>query len=558
MIKKPFIVISVLLFSFTLVQCQESISDEDITKELVTEAMVIEQERLCLEKYTIEEIEDNVKALTDSLSVSEVKKLLKKSYIHLLENKSEFVEQFEQHKKSIEDDFLSRTRSYLPDEERFIETENVFEELVNDNHINYRDAIYEGAYFDQFFENNTSFIQSSTIKNKERTIVQNDSYETIFPYYSLNFDSESELKIMNIYYHDGTTNAEEVPVSDDEFPLESIPVDKMKHIDSLQMKVKVMYVSEIDSVHFNINEIGLKKGDFKLLKMDSNYVEYEMPNDYYPYHIGSILEELYFNNEGKALKTDDNSLSMGLETIEEQYVEMLDLRREYYEYGTIAETKEQVTNALKYVGFKFQNDFLKEKRKIRVFLKGNVESFTIYQEKRRDTLTFLTTLKNAHSIQNLYLHKLEDETEFIDKNGKNIISIPSKVQFLYFSKDRSYSDKYFFTDNDSYDIDDRQYYYINQERQGVIKLPYSEINYVIKSIIWASSDDAEGFKLLSGKNNKLLSDKIFNNFTKRYIDDALVFYDDNNDSFLLLDQNNEIITSGTEKVTKITIKKIDD
>jgi len=45
MIKKPFIVISVLLFTFTLVQCQESISDEDITKELVTEAMVLEQKK---------------------------------------------------------------------------------------------------------------------------------------------------------------------------------------------------------------------------------------------------------------------------------------------------------------------------------------------------------------------------------------------------------------------------------------------------------------------------------------------------------------------------------
>jgi len=441
----------------------------------------------------------------------------------------------------------------VTDEERFRESENTYKELVNNNHLNYRDTIQAGAYFDQVFKNNETSLETR-VRNNGATVFKFSSEETINPYYSLNFDSEKELKIMNIYYHDGTVDSRETPIPSHSFPLNSIPIDQMKHVDSLQMEFTVMYVSEIDSVHFDKSEIGVQKGDFKLLKMDENYVEYETPNDYYPYHKGSILEELYFNSDGKVLETEYSLGNVGLQTIEEDYIDRLNLRREYYEYVTIANTKEQVVNALKYVQLKNFNRYLKETRKQRTLLKGNIESFTIYQEKRRDTITFLTTLVNANSVQNVYVHELEEETEFIDKNGKKITSIPFPINFVYYSKESLYSDKFFYTEKD----DNPEYYYLDNDNQTVTKLPYSNMQYLCKSIIRVSTNGTSDFKLISTESNTFLSDKVFNRFLiLRYTEEGILVNNDEG-AFLLLDQNNEVITPEIEKVTKITLEKLSD
>lgn len=556
MIKRQFIVILLLLLSITLVQCQETIDDSAITKEPVTELMIIEQEKLCIDKDEIKAIEKDIRAFVDTTSVSEIKKIIKENYKYTLTNKEEIIEQLEGFRKSTDDDFLSKTRLYLLDEERYEERENTYKELVNNNHKHYRDTIGQGAYFDQIFKNNESSLKT-IVRNNGFTVFKFSNEESIQPYYSLNFDSEKELKIMNIYYHDGTVDSSETTIPEHSFPLNSIPVNKMKHIDSLQMEFKVKYVSQIDSVHFDKNEIGVKKGDFKLLKMDKNYVEYETPNDYYPYHVGSILEEEFYNKEGKVLDTEYGYGNLGLQTVEEDYIQRLDLRREYYEYVTIAKTKGEVVNALKYVQLKNHNSYLKETRKEKQLLQGNVESFTIYQEKKRDTITFLATLKNANELKNMYIHELEEETEFIDQNGEKITSLPFSIRFLYLSQGSIYSDKYFFADDDSYGIDDREYFYIDQEEQVVITLPYSRVEFLCKSILMVSEKDNEGFKLLSTEENKLLSDETFNRFfIMRYTDEGVLVYNDEG-SFLLLDQNGEVITENSGIVTKITLKKVE-
>jgi len=361
---------------------------------------------------------------------------------------------------------------------------------------------------------------------------------------------------MNIYYHDGTVDSRETSIPEYAFPLNSIPVDRMKHVDSLQMEFKVMYVSAIDSVHFNKSEIGVKKGGFKLLRVENNYVEYETPNDHYPYHKGSILEEVYFNRNGEVLETDYSLGNIGLQTAEEHYNKLLNVSREYYEYVTIATTKEEVGNALQYVQLKYYNDDLKETKKERVLLKGNIESFTIYQEVRRDTITFLATFKNANNVKNVNVHRLEEETEFIDQNGKRITSLPFSIHFLYSSRTDLESDRYFVKDTESYyDGHDNEYYFIDQEEQVILELSYSEVDFLCQSIMIVREDDVEGFKLLSTEN-RLLFDKTFDSSGQRYEDKGIVVYNDEG-AFLLLDQNDEIITPDTQIVTKVILKKID-
>ena len=202
---------------------------------------------------------------------------------------------------------------------------------------------------------------------------------------------------------------------------------------------------------------------------------------------------------------------------------------------------------------KAHNKYLIETRKEIVVLKGNVESFTIYQERRRDTITFLTTLKNANSLKNLYLQELEDKTEFIDKNGEKITSLPFSIRFVSSFSSKLYSDKYFYSD----DYRDKVYYYLDQEEEVILELPYSDIQFLCKSIMLAWNENTEGFKLISAEENKLLSQELFRTSSTRYEDNAIVVYNDEG-RYLLLDQNNEPITSNTQIVTKLTLEKLYD
>ncbi|MEN7547205.1 hypothetical protein AAG747_04755 [Rapidithrix thailandica] len=539
MIKKKSIIV-LCLFTSCFSKAQET-----ITREPVTESMVIEQEKLCKDKNEIQKIENEIESFLDTVSIEHLKKQVNDNLTYYLNNRGTILEALNNNQKEIDKRINSELKLYLPNEEKYIDKENIHLKLVNNNHIQYRDTIQKGTYFNQLFEYNKSFIKPQ-VMNSGFATYNFENEETTLPYYSLNSHSEQDLRIMNIYYHDGTEKNVPVPIEPHSFPLNSIPVEKMKHVDSLQMEFKIRYLTKIDSIHFEKNEIGVQKGAFKLLKMEDNYVEYETPNAYDPY-----LEAYYYTNEGRALKTRFSISNLSVETPEQEYNEMLNYIKITSEYINGVNTKEQAFLTLKYLDLKNHNGSLKNAKKDRVTLEGNVNSFTLYVENRSDTITFLTTLKNNSPVKGLYLHKLEDKTEFINKDGKVITSIPSSINFVYSQQTGYHSDKYFYTKG----IEERDYYYLDQDKQVVSQLPYSQIEYLCPSILLAREKGKEGFQLLSAEDNRLLSDKTFTRYiVQRYTGVGILLYNDEG-SFLLYDQNDKLVTENSKTVTEITLKK---
>ncbi len=529
-------------------------AQKTITKEPVTELMVIEQEKLCKDENIIKKKEKEIKSFLDTISINHLKKQVNKNLSYYINNKSTIIESLNNHQKDINERINSEIKLYLPNEEKYTNKENIPLKLVNNNHLKYKDTIQKGTYFNQLFKNNKSFIKPLVMNSGFNTF-NFKSRVTTLPYYSLNSHSEQNLRIMNVYYHDGTKKNNPTPIESHSFPLNSIPVKKMKHVDSLQLEFKINYLTKVDSINFKKNEIGIQKGDFKLLKMEKNYVEYETPDAYSPY-----LEAYYYNKEGKALKTKFSISNLSTETPIQEYNKTLNYIKSTAEYVNRITTKEEAFLTLKYLDLKNYNNLPKKtKTKSRVTLEGNVDSFTLYIEKNRDTITFLTTLKNSSPVKKLYLHQLEEKTEFINKNGKVITSIPSFIYFL--SHHTGYqSDKYFFTERAEersryYLNQERDYYYLDQDKQTISKLPYSQIEYLCSPILLAKEKGKEVFKLLSAEKNLLLSDKTFTNvFIQRYTGEGILVYN-NEGSFLLYDQNNKLITENTKKVTKIILKK---
>ena len=544
--------IGIVIISLSFMSCNSQIEKVDPLK-VVTPKMVEEQESLCHSPYKIKQFETDITAYLDTTSVEEVKNQIKTNYEFYLNNKADIIDNFTAADKDENDHFKSLTKSYLPDEERFSNRENVFDKLVNNNHLSFRDSINKGVYFNQYFKNNKSSIRAVTRYNGAAAFryTENSSYR---PYYPINFDSEEDLTIMDIFYYDGTQDNNPVAVDVHAFPLNAIPIETIKPIDSFKIEIKLKYLAKIDSVHFNKDEIGVQKGNIKLLKMEDNYVEYELPSDYYPYHKGTVLEEVFFNKEGNVLDTEFGISNCGNETPEEGYVEYLELKKEIYEYVYNAHTYEDLFLTLKYMELKFKNQDDRSRKVNKNVLKGNVDSFTLYLENRRDTLTLLPTLKNIEPIKNVYVHELNDKTDFIDKKGKVIKSFPSEVSFIYNSKTQNYSDKYFYVKTEDYDRN--IYYFLNQDNQSITKLPYSSIDYLCPSIFYARSEDEEGFKLLSIENNELLLEESFNSFfASKYTSDILVTNEAG--TFVIYDQDDKLVTFQTEKVNAIILKETD-
>ena len=544
--------IGIVIISLSFMSCNSQIEKVDPLK-VVTQKMVEEQESLCHSPYKIKQFETDITAYLDTTSIEEVKNQIKTNYEFYLNNKADIIDNFTAADKDENDHFKSLTKSYLPDEERFSNRENVFDKLVNNNHLSFRDSINKGVYFNQYFENNKSSIRAVTRYNGAAAFryTENSSYR---PYYPINFDSEEDLTIMDIFYYDGTQDNNPVAVDVHAFPLNAIPIETIKPIDSFKIEIKLKYLAKIDSVHFNKDEIGVQKGNIKLLKMEDNYVEYELPSDYYPYHKGTVLKEIFFNKEGNVLDTEFGISNCGNETPEEGYVEYLELKKEIYEYVYNAHTYEDLFLTLKYIELKFKNQDDRSRKVNKNVLKGNVDSFTLYLENRRDTLTLLPTLKNIEPIKNVYVHELNDKTDFIDKKGKVIKSFPSEVSFIYNSKTQNYSDKYFYVKTEDYDRN--IYYFLNQDNQSITKLPYSSIDYLCPSIFYARSEDEEGFKLLSIENNELLLEESFNSFfASKYTSDILVTNEAG--TFVIYDQDDKLVTFQTEKVNTIILKETD-
>ncbi|SNR16224.1 hypothetical protein [Tenacibaculum jejuense] len=542
MIKKLLIIVVFMLFS--VAQAQEK----------VTEEMLKEQEQLCVDKYDIERIEKDIHSFIDTLSIKEIKKRLKTNFNYIVNNKDTIIKQLQYYRVAEDNRFERDTKHYTLEEERYEKKKNIKSTLVNNNHLHYRDTVQNGAYFEQLFKDNASSLKNK-VRNNGATVFKFSSEKTIQPYYSLNQHSEKELKIRNIYYHDGTVNNTPTSIPSHSFPLNSIPIDQMKHVDSIQLEFKIKYVSKIDTIHFNKSDIGVKKGNFKLLKMEKNYVEYETPNDYYPYHKGSILEKVFYTSEGKVLENEYSLSNISLKTLEEDYKGRLNYRKINYEYVKDATTKKQIFRILKYLSLKYINADIKNSKKERVLVKGNVNALTLYLENRRDTITFLATLKNEAPVTKLYTHKLENKTEFIDKNGKIITSIPYPISFYYSSVLDEHSKNIFFTDTKR--VKDRTYYFLNKEQQQINEIPYDIIQFLCPSIIVVEEKNKEGYKLLSTQTNKLLSNKTFTRyFVMRFSDKRIYMYDSKN-SYVLYDQNDELVTKNSTNVKSIRLVKED-
>ncbi|WP_289046415.1 hypothetical protein [uncultured Olleya sp.] len=546
---KPKLIFVILL----IVSSCTSQSNESEVLEVITQSMIDAEEKRCVDKYEIEKIDTSIKKYLDTTNLEVVKKNSIKNLNYFLDDKNTIIEQLRFYREQENEDFKEITKTYTKEEEEYLEDKNTYLELVNDNHLKYRDTVQNGVFFNQIFKNNRASLKT-VVRNNGATVFKFGNQQSIQPFYYLNFDSEKDLKILATYYHDGIKDSVPTPIEPYSFPLNSIPVKAMKHVDSLTLEFKIKYVSKIDSIQFNKNEIGVQKEGFKLLKMEKNYLEYETPNDYYPYHKGSILKVKYFNNNGDVLDNKYSISNCSIETPEEDYNERLSNSKNIEKHIKNVDSKKEAYLILKYLAIKRLNAEYAKTKKVKTTVEGNIDALTLYLENTRDTITFVTTLKNTSPVKNIYIHELEDQTQFIDKNGQIINTIPSPIYFLYSSKTDSHSDTYFFTDTDK--VKDREYYFINQDKATVTKLPYDSLEFLYPSVIAAElATDNRSYKLLSAKTSQLLSDKTFDRFLEMYYTGKGMMAYANDEAFILYDQNEKLIDRESENVTKIILKK---
>lgn len=540
-LKKQFLLIGLCLLM--TISCSQKKGKDAL---IVTHEMVEAQKRLCPAKYLLDKIEGSNKSL-DTLSVDEIKKIIKVEYDYYLDNKKTIIETHNKNNVAIEEEFVALKKSFLPTEEIFKNKNDVYNDLVNNNHIQYRDSLKKGICFNQTFKNNSSYILPE-LKNNGSTVYEFSTGKTIAPFFDLNFNSEETIKVSEIYYHDSKKDSIPFVLDELSFPLNPIKMPIMKHIDSVKMDFKIKYLSQIDTIHFTKNDIGVQKGEFKLLKMEDNYIAYELPYSYFESYKGDVIEEVFYNKFYKPLDTEYGLSNTENITPEQSYKNELDHIENIHTTIKNITTRDSIYLALKYFELVRTNTYLKSKVINRQVVKGNVEAFTLYLESTRDSISFSTVFKNSSPVKKLYVHELEDKTEFITKNGKVISSLPSEINFLYCLKGSFYSDIYAYTEDEE---KVKTYYYLDNEKGNYSKLPYSDMQYLAPTLIGATQDDNTIILLNTSKHELLIEKKI----TKLINLINLILQVDDR-WYKLLDQNRNIITPKTNiPITRIELIK---
>ncbi len=500
----------------------------------------------------VKRIDENIHKL-DTLSLQEIKNIYEENYHYYANNKEKIIMNYNQWLKKEDSLFNSLQKRYKTEDEKTITKEDTYLNLVNNNHLMYRDTLQNGVYFEQIFKNKTHAIKMIG-RNNGSTVYNFSSDKTISPFYFLNFDSKREANITNIYYHD--SQEKNVPIKLDNYgiQLNPIPIPLLKHVDSIDLHITVKYLTKVDTLRFNINEIGVEKKGFSLLKMEDNYLEYSAPYNYSSYYRGKVLEEEFYNEKGEVLDEKYGITNITIENAEDSYLKRLGYFENSYLLIKGLKKRENIYNALKYIELLRTNKYLQSNTKQRQVLEGNVKSLKLYIENQRDSLSFDVRIRNISPAKNMYVHRFNDKTEFIDKNGKMLFQIPSDISFLYSSSGRNYSENYFYV-TDSENI--KTYYFLDSKNKIKVKLPNKEIGFVCPSLLYAIGSDNK-MQLMSTDQNKVLLDKYFIYFQKyHYIEKSIQMHTQEN-IYYLFDQNNQLINPKTSTpITKITLKKIE-
>ena len=218
----------------------------------------------------------------DTLSIEEIKSTYSKNYFYYKNNSATIKKKLNHSFKKEIDPFLSSKKRYLLEEEKTNIKYNVYQNLINNNHTLYRNALQSNRGFEQKFENGKSRIE----------IINDGSYLDY-----INLHSNKKTSITHIYYHNSEEN--NVPI---DLEFDSYIIPQQKHVDSIDIKMTIDYLTKIDTIRFAQNDIGIEKKGILLQIMEDNFVAYLGPAENYYYDFtGKILEEEFYNTRGEVL-----------------------------------------------------------------------------------------------------------------------------------------------------------------------------------------------------------------------------------------------------------------
>lgn len=533
-----------LIFFLSFIFCESIKSQKKVNK--ITKEDIQQLANNC-PSYFLRKSKEIVEEL-DTLSVEEIKKITKKNYQFYKNNKQKIIQYFNNHEDKEKANFLLLQKDYKPDEERTIKVVDTYKKIVNNNHIEYKEYLKKGLFFEQKFQQNKSYLKFIGKTENNATIFKFNTEETVRPFYYSNQDTENKLTVKKVYY---TNSVEEKSIELEEISTHSFPLNfniglQKKRIDSIDIQFHLRYLTKVDTLEFTKQDIGIEKNGITLLKMDKNYVVYSAPANYYNYYKGKILEEEFLNANGLSLETDHGVTYSSVQTAEEDYNQSLQSLKTISLHLKDISTREDVYNVLIYYELKRRKTALNYKDKHRTVLKGNVEKLKLYLENSRDSIQFQARFRNAYPKQNIYYHSIDNtHTEFIDELGNVATTLPHQVHFLRNSKNYTVvDDKYGYPKN---------YYFINQKNKTLDKLPYNKILHVHNNLFYAKTNSKD-ITLLNDKNEKLLPQKKITRVHRSYFGSIWVCID--HKIYNLINYNGKIINTKTKgEIKNITLKQ---
>ncbi len=479
----------------------------------------------------------------DTLSVPEMKAILKEGALERPKEREKFIIDYDEHLKYKTHLIDSLTRHYNPDEEKF----DAFppRKLVTKNHLTFKKIMQNEIFLKQEYENNHSRI--SLVTNDKFSITKKTKNGTIHES-MIGTHDQLKIHINKIYYHDSTDNKQYHVGKLNQYLFEHTVSNR--RVDSIKMNFNLEYLSKIDSVKFTKNDIGKEKKGIKLISMKDNVVMYltSRSNSYKTPDM--ILEEIAINKEHKLLAGEISTYINHL-SAEKEYANRVSIFIKKYEKTKNMNNRKDIYTMLKYLILK-NTIFNKRKKSLyeKVY-KGNVNAITFIIAKKRDSINFDVTIKNKLPQQEYYLSYGNGHTQFIDNNGKILYETAGRLHPVSSKELGLTSDKYFYTVSNYA----KTYYYIDLKKKLFEKLLF-KVNYLTPSLMVVQNKNYT--KALRNTFQNINLTRLFHSVNFEgdniYLTDQRDYY-----YYIIFDQDGKIITTKTKKdITKIKIRRVRD
>lgn len=301
----------------------------------------------------------------------------------------------------------NKPNNYLEEEDKYI---SEIEQDPSKALSEYLKYIKSGLYFNQHHKGANCFVKVIHNKDKKHP-----------PKPKATFGAYPSVQLNTIY---SENSKKQTNITASELNNETFNINKNTLIDSIKVRYSIPYISKIDSIVINSDDVGEEIDRIQILAFSGNCIAFKESNKL-------IFETKAYNIDGKQLKLQTENTHHFYKKKTNKHTENQD--------KIISDLEN--TNSDSIARYLAENFLLNSEINYNHFIqkvlhfKSHISKVVIKYERKREYQNADITFKNRNINQQLFINQIEKETVFMNRKGEILFKMP-QLNFEYIENDK--------------------------------------------------------------------------------------------------------------------------